>query len=483
MRIQPRTAHIRTFARRLAAVACLVVAAAILLTDVPSARPGQSTPRRNGIDVVKVDGLLDPPTASLVRDAIHRANQRRSTMIVLQLDSGGSIDVDVEPMLRDVRRSRVPVIVWVGPSGAKAKGAATLLAESAPVLSVSSGSSIGPDDPLRLDQPTATNRAAVADRLEALAVQWDRDGAGARRLAAENLPADAAHRAGAINTVEPTVGELIVSLDGRAVPTASGPKLLSTATVVGEGLGRRRQPNQEVRFDRLDVANQLLHTLISPSIAYLLFVAGLALIVFEFYTCGIGLAGLAGAAALVGALVGFSHLPVAWWAAGLLMLAVFGFAVDVQAGGLGVWTFIGSGALVAGSLTLYGGDARLNPPWWVLAIVMVGTALFMLGAMTAVIRSRFSTPTIGREGIVGEEGRAEVDVAPDGVVLIQGARWRARTNRATPIDAGDPVRVVAVEGLVLEVEPPEGGARDYRDRRGRRGRARDHAGPEGGDGA
>jgi membrane-bound serine protease (ClpP class) len=483
MRIQPRTAHIRTFARRFAAVACLVTAAAILFTDVASARPGQATPRRNGIDVVKVDGLLDPPTASLVRDAIGRANERRSTMIVLQLDSGGSIDVDVEPMLRDVRRSRVPVVVWVGPSGAKAKGAATLLAESAPVVAVSSGSSIGPADPLRLDQPGATNPGAVADRLEALALQWDRDGAGARRLAAENLSADAAHRAGAINTVEPTVGELIVSLDGRAVPTASGPKLLSTATVVGEGLGRRRQPNQEVRFDRLDVANQLLHTLISPSIAYLLFVAGLALIVFEFYTCGIGLAGLAGAAALVAALVGFSHLTVAWWAAGLLMLAVFGFAVDVQAGGLGVWTFIGGGALVAGSLTLYGGDARLNPPWWVLAIVVVGTALFMLGAMTAVIRSRFSTPTIGREGIVGEEGRAEVDVAPDGVVLIQGARWRARTNRATPIDAGDPVRVVAVEGLVLEVEPPEGGARDYRDRSGRRGPARDRARPDRGDGA
>jgi membrane-bound serine protease (ClpP class) len=471
------------FARRVVAIACLATAAAILLGDIAWARPGQATPRRNGIDVVKVDGLLDPPTASLVRDAIGRANERRSTMIVLQLDSGGSVDVDVEPLLRDVRRSRVPVVVWVGPSGAKAKGAATLLAGSAPVLSVSSGSSIGPADPVRLDQPGTTNGPAAADRLAALAVRWDRDGSGTRRLATENLPADAAHRAGAINTVEPTVGELIVSLDGRAVPTASGPKLLSTATVVGEGLGRRRQPNQEVRFDRLDVANQLLHTLISPSIAYLLFVSGLALIVFEFYTCGIGLAGLAGAAALVGALVGFSHLPVAWWAAGLLMLAVFGFAVDVQAGGLGVWTFIGGGALVAGSLTLYGGDARLNPPWWVLAIVIVGTALFMLGAMTAVIRSRFSTPTIGREGIVGEEGRAEVDVAPDGVVVIQGARWRARTNRATPIDAGDPVRVVAVEGLVLEVEPPEGGARDYRDRSGRRGRARDRARPRGGDGA
>jgi membrane-bound serine protease (ClpP class) len=462
----------RPFARRLAVFACLATATAILLADVAGARPGQATPRRNGIDVVKVDGLLDPPTASLVRDAIRRANARRSTMIMLQLDSGGSVDVDVEPMLRDVQRSRVPVVVWIGPSGAKAKGAATLLAESAPVVSVSSGSSIGAADPLRLDDPGATSRRAVTDRLEALAVRWSRDRAGARRLAAENLSADAAHRAGAVNTVEPTVGELIVSLDGRAVPTAAGPKLLSTATVVGEGTGRRRQPNQEVRFDRLDIANQLLHTLISPSIAYLLFVAGLALMVFEFYTCGIGLAGLAGAVALIGAFVGFSHLPVAWWAAALLMLAVFGFAVDVQAGGLGVWTFIGGAALLAGSLMLYGGSARLNPPWWVLAIVIVGTALFMLGAMTAVVRSRFSTPTVGREGMIGEEGQAEVGVAPDGVVVIRGARWRARTNRATPIEAGDAVRVVAVEGLVLEVEPEEGGARDYRDRARSRGRRR-----------
>ena len=78
------------------------------------------------------------------------------------------------------------------------------------------------------------------------------------------------------------------------------------------------------------------------------------------------------------------------------------------------------------------------------------------------VRSRFSTPTVGREGMIGELGAAEVDVDPDGVVRVRGALWRARTNRATPIPAGDPVRVAAVEGLVLEVEPLEGAARDAR---------------------
>ena len=100
-------------------------------------------------------------------------------------------------------------------------------------------------------------------------------------------------------------------------------------------------------------------------------------------------------------------------------------------------------------------------------LVCGATLLFVLSGMTAMVRSRFSTPTIGREELIGEMGVAEVGVDPDGVVRVRDALWRARTNRATPIAAGDAVRVVAVEGVLLEVEPEAGGARDYRDRSGR----------------
>jgi membrane-bound serine protease (ClpP class) len=209
------------------------------------------------------------------------------------------------------------------------------------------------------------------------------------------------------------------------------------------------------------LVQQAIHTLTSPSIAYFLFVAGLALIVFEFFTAGVGLAGVAGAGAVVGAFIGFSHLPVHPWAVALLAAGVLGFSVDVQAGGFGFWTVAGFASLVAGSVFLMGGE-HLDPKWWVVVLVCAGTTLFMVAGMTAAVRSRFSTPTIGREGMVGEMGRAEVDVAPDGVVRIREALWRARTNRATPIRAGESVRVVEVEGLVLEVEPETGGARDYR---------------------
>jgi membrane-bound serine protease (ClpP class) len=81
------------------------------------------------------------------------------------------------------------------------------------------------------------------------------------------------------------------------------------------------------------------------------------------------------------------------------------------------------------------------------------------------VRARFATPTIGRDWMIGEEGEARTAVSPEGVVEVRGAPWRARTNRATPIHAGDPVRVAAIDGLVLDVEPLTGAARDYRERR------------------
>ncbi len=135
----------------------------------------------------------------------------------------------------------------------------------------------------------------------------------------------------------------------------------------------------------------------------------------------------------------------------------------MQAGGLGFWTGFGTVALVVGSWFLYGGSSSLDVPWWVLILVIGGTVLFFVWGMTAAVRARFSTPTVGREGMLGKMGTAEVPIDPDGVALIDGARWRARTNRATPIGAGDPVRVIEVDGLILEVEPEEGGAKDHRE--------------------
>ncbi|HEY3241492.1 MAG TPA: NfeD family protein, partial [Acidimicrobiia bacterium] len=194
-----------------------------------------------------------------------------------------------------------------------------------------------------------------------------------------------------------------------------------------------------------------------PAMAYLLLVVGLALLVFEFFTVGVGLASLAGAACLAGAFFGFSHLPVAWWAVALIGLSAFGFAVDVQAGNLGFWTGVGVVGLLAGSLGLYRGSPLLDLAWWQVALGVVSQSLFMLSGMTVAVRNRFSLPTVGRDSMIGEIGEARTDLDPDGVVVIRGAPWRARTHRGRHVARGGPVRVVAVDQLVLEVEPDGSG--------------------------
>jgi membrane-bound serine protease (ClpP class) len=110
-----------------------------------------------------------------------------------------------------------------------------------------------------------------------------------------------------------------------------------------------------------------------------------------------------------------------------------------------------------------GNDMRLG--WITLVVGIVGVMLTYIVGMPSMVRTRFATPTIGREWMIGQEGEAAVAIDPDGVAVVSDARWRARTNRATPIPVGAGLRVVAIDGVTLEVEPLEGAARDYRERR------------------
>jgi membrane-bound serine protease (ClpP class) len=439
-----------------AAAAAVVTLLVALASGTPGAgaqeadatAPARGSGRR-GIIVSQVNGLLDPANAALINTSLKEAARKHASLLVFQLDGSGGIDIDSTALVDAIRKSPVPVAVWVGPSGGGARGASALVASAAAYASVAPGAHIGPLVPVDFDDPVYGGETATG------------------AIAHNRLSGKDAVGKGIIDGTEPTLFQFIVGLDGKVLHTATGDVRMSTKKQVGVGANRQTQVNQVVSFRKLGLSQQLAHTLDVPWVAYFLFVAGLSLILFEFFTAGIGVAGVVGAAAVVGAGFGFSHLPIAPWALALLLLGIFGLAVDLQSGGLGPWTFIGGGALIAGSIWLYEGAAALDPKWWVIVLVCGATLLFVLSGMTAMVRSRFSTPTIGREELIGEMGTAEVGVDPDGVVRVRDALWRARTNRATPIAAGDAVRVVAVEGVLLEVEPQAGGARDHRDRSGR----------------
>ncbi|HUP87283.1 MAG TPA: NfeD family protein [Acidimicrobiales bacterium] len=359
------------------------------------------------LDVIEVSGLLDPVNVDFIARSLAEAQADHTSALVIRLDSPGGVapKADLARLVEGVRSSRVPVAIWVGPGKeSRASGEAFALFEAAAVQGMAPGAHV---------------RASRADAVTAA-----------------------------------TLGDFIVAIDGRAgieVPTK---------VVKREG----RPPQQElasgaqVRFDEPSLLAQLLHAVATPSAAYLLLCIGLLLILFEFFTAGVGVAGVTGAIALVLGGYGLGVLPTRPVALVVLALGVVGFGIDVQAGTPRAWTVIGTIAFVVGSFFLFGDG--LSVPLIVLAVVIAGVALFIVAGMPAMVRTRFSTPTIGRESMLGEEGTAVSDVAPDGVVTVRQAPWRARTNRATPIRAGQPVRVAGIDGLLLEVEPLEGAAKD-----------------------
>src|SRR3977135_3910688 len=137
-----------------------------------------------------------------------------------------------------------------------------------------------------------------------------------------------------IDGVEPTLFQFIVELDGHVLHTATGDVKMQTKKVIGVGSNRQVTTSQVVSFRKLDLVQQLAHTLNTPWVAYFLFLAGLSLMLFEFFTAGVGIAGVVGAVAFVGACFGFSHLPVATWAVGPLLSGIFGRVVDAPTSGL-----------------------------------------------------------------------------------------------------------------------------------------------------
>lgn len=390
------------------------------------------------IEVVQVEGAIDPVVADLIKSSIRRAQTNGASVVILQINSKGALDTDPAELIDAVRTSKVPIATWVGPGKASAGGAAAALLRSASFSAASPSARLGPTFPARLDGKREDDTYTLS-----------KEGGFEDRRISGREAADGGH----IDAVAPTLGDVIVGLNGKEVPTAAGPVRLSTAKQIDTKDGPRQTADQPVRFIKPGTWENVQHSLTSPSVVFLLLIVGLGLMVFEFFTVGIGLAGATGALAVVGAFYGSSHLPLNWWALGLLVLSTFGFAVDVQAGHQGFWTAVGVVGLIAGALTLFGGSPALDVPLWLVVLIFVGQIVFMLGGMTVAVRNRFSIPTVGRDSMIGELGEARTELNPDGVVTVRGAPWRARTHRSRPVSPGGAVRVVAVDRLVLEVEP------------------------------
>jgi len=410
-------------------LAMTVLGAVLLLAGLASGALAQDqAPDAGQVDVLEVAGYLDPVLVDFISSSITEAEDQDAVAVVLQLNSPGSAvtTTELSALADQIRDAEVPVTVWVGPSGARAYGGAAGIASVVDEIGMAPGTRIG----------DTGDQELPADSFGDVF-----DGALVNRTVGD----EAAVELGIADRLAPTVGLFVNDLPGFETELTGGDVV----------------PVTETRFRQLPLGSQIFHTAASPAVAYLFFLLGMGLILFEFFTAGVGVAGVIAAGLFVFGAYGLAVLPARGWAVGLLVLAMLAFSVDVQTGVPRFWTGVGFISFAVGTFFLYDGPTL---SWITLLGVFLALAVAVLAGMPAMVRTRFSTPTIGREWMIGEAGEAVTAVAPDGTVRVQEALWRARTNRATPLEAGEAVVVAGLDGLVLEVESadPERRPKEHR---------------------
>jgi membrane-bound serine protease (ClpP class) len=259
-----------------------------------------------------------------------------------------------------------------------------------------------------------------------------------------------------VTIVQPTIGQFIAALDGMDVETPLGNVQLETAEQVTLEDGTVATVSSvDVRFLKPTLLTRFLRLGTRPDAAFLFLMAGLAVAAFEFYAAGAGIAAAVAALSLFLAGYGFATLPMNWGAVVASMLGIGLYTWDFQRHELGIRSIVGTILMLWGGIAFVGGPPQIGTSFWAVVLTVVGIMLFYLFAMTTIVRSRFGTPTIGREHLVGAIGVADSALDPDGVVVIDGAKWRARAHRAAGIAAGAEIEVLAVEGITLQVAPHE----------------------------
>lgn len=403
------------------------------------------------VDVVDLSGVWDGRIIEFAIESIEAAADSGSVeYVILAIDSRGVVaDRDELARLADlVADPPLPVVAWVGPIPAVAYGGAAQIVLAADVAMAAPGSEIGHLQPTIAGAPGSEPVAPLIDQIVSDVIT------------VTELPADSSDTSLAASVSEAVFDEIGVQtaaprqigqlLDGREFTIRGETVQLSTVREFEGGV-----TNLVTVIREPDTLDQFFRLAATPEAAFFFLVAGLTVAAFEFYAIGPGIAAGTAAVALVLAGYGLAVLPVRWWAVAVAALSVLLMSWSYQRGGIPLFTGLGILGLVVSGFLFTDAAPQLVPGAPGVLLTVASSAFFFLLAMPTVARSRFSTQTIGREGLIGRSGVASSDLTPDGEVEIDGATWKATSHREAGIAAGDPVVVSAVEGWYLEVDAPE----------------------------
>ncbi len=418
----------------------VILLAWVFISTMPGMTEGSE------VYIIEVADAISPGTAEFINSGIDKAEQSEAACVIIELDTPGGLAESMRQIVQRILNSKIPVVVYVSPRGARAASAGVMITMAADIAAMAPGTNIGAAHPVgaggkdiegKMNEKVINDMVAHAKSVaesRGRNVQWVED---AIRDSVSVTETEAL-KENIIDLIAKDTDDLIAQMNGRSVKDKGVLKLDDVNKMVFEETLRTK----------------ILRTISNPNIAYILMMIGLAGLYFELSHPGAIFPGVIGGICLILAFFALQTLPVNYAGILLIVLAIIFFIMEMKITSYGLLSIAGVVSLLLGSLMLFESTGPYMKLSWsvLLPTLMVVSGFFVLVA-GLVFRAQRSKPSTGSRGLIGEIGIVKQTLAPEGKVFVHGELWNATAKEQ--IDEGIKVRVVNVDRLILEVEPLE----------------------------
>ncbi|MBC7321888.1 MAG: nodulation protein NfeD [Acetomicrobium sp.] len=418
-----------------------------------TAGPGWTGEKSNVVMVVPLEGTVGTVMETYMIDVLRKAEEE-AYMVVFELDTPGGLVSSMTEITKQITQARVPVVMWVYPSGARAASAGAFLVMASHIAAMAPGTRIGAAHPVLASGGDVDETMGekitndLAAQMRSLAGTRGRNSRVAELMVTESLSltAEEALEEGVIDCIASDVESLLAAVDGRAVQLADGEAVLDLS-------------DYEIIREEMPTRLKILEFISRPDIAYLLLVLGIYAIIFEVLSPGGFVMGTAGAVMVLLGAYGLRMLPLNYAGIILLVAGIVVMVVDLLVGGIGILSAFGALSLIVGSLIIYrapGGELLRFSMTFLAGAIVVLSAFFAVAAW-AVMRAMKRRIVSGREELVGMTGKVVQDLNPEGTIFCHGEYWKAKSFDGSSIAKDEWVEVESVDGFVLIVRKSDAG--------------------------